>query len=383
LLILATIFVALEFGKNVWALLEHVADLIVLFVLAWLISFILEPTVAALNRIPRLSRTAAVLVLYLGVLVALVTGAVGLLPALATQSRSAAAELPALADQIAALVESATGFLGARGLPVGISGEQLLRPIESLGPTLMGNAFSIATGAASVLVQTLLVVILSLYFMLDGDRIGHALRGAVPLRYQTDFIYFVSSVYRAFGGFLRGQIIQAVIYALGVAAILLALGFPFVALASVAAGLGMFIPFLGPVLGIVPPLAVALATDPGRWWQVLAPAMILNLAVVNVVAPKVMSQQIGLHPIVVLAAVLLGARIAGPWGALFGVPVAAVIAAMVAFYQLTSSQRRQRVLQVAPSAQAAATAEGIIGEPPAGSVAPVDRGQTGPGAATG
>lgn len=366
LLVLLTIIAALYLGQMVWQLVGQIADLILLFIVAWLISFVLEPTVAALDRIPWLSRTAAVLLVYLALLVALMAGAIVLLPELATQSALAAERLPSLATRIGGWGAGIVDFLAAYGIAVESYTRELLRPIESVGPALMGNALTLATSAASVLVQILLVVVLSIYFMLDGDRLGSTLLRAVPLRYRDDFTYFVSSVYRAFGGFLRGQIIQSLVYGIGIAVIMVAAGLPFVALASVLAGLAIFIPFLGPVLGVLPSVLIALMTDPGRSWLVLLFTVGLNVVVVNVVAPKVMSQQIGLHPIVVLAAVLVGARVLGPWGALFGVPVAAVIAAMVSFYQLTVAERRERVLEVVGSSDTAPEIEALSDRPSTG-----------------
>lgn len=345
LLILLTLIAALYLGHMIWQLVGQVADLIVLFAVAWLISFVLEPSVLALSRLPWLSRTAAVLLVYFGLLVALSIGAILLLPALASQSALAAQQLPALGERIGASASGISALLAERGVAVGNYTEQLLRPIEAIGPLLVANALVLATGAASVVVQVLLVIILSVYLMLDSERIGNYLHLAVPARYRHDFIFFVDSVYRAFGGFLRGQIIQSLVYGVGVALIMAVWDLPYTVLASVVAGIAIFIPFLGPVLGFLPPALAVLATgDPGRMAWVLLLTLALNVLVVNVIAPKVMSQQIGLHPVLVLAAVLIGARVAGPWGALFAVPVAAVIVTMVSFYQLTHAQRREQVL---------------------------------------
>src|SRR6185503_14479288 len=134
-------------------------------------------------------------------------------------------------------------------------------------------------------------------------------------------------------------------YGAAMALIMAVAGLPFAALSGVIAGLAMFIPFFGPALGMIPPLLAIITTDLGKLW-VLIPCIVLNIIVVNVVAPKVMSQQIGLHPTIVLAAVLIGARLAGPWGAVFAAPVVAVFATMVSFYQLTRTERRARVLEV-------------------------------------
>lgn len=349
LLVFLTAIAGLYLGHMLWALMSQVADLILLFVVAWLVSFVLEPAVAALTRFRWLSRTWSVLLIYVGVFVGLIVGGIVLLPELATQSAEAAKQLPDLGDRVSQWASGAFAFLADRGIAIGLSAEQILRPLETIGPGLVANVFTFATGAASTLIQVLLVIVLSVFFLLDSERIGNALLSAVPDRYRGDFIYFVSSVYRAFGGFIRGQIIQASVYGVAVALIMLFLGLPFVALGSVLAGLGMFIPFFGPVLGIVPPVTVAVLADPGKTVPVFVLTWALNFLIVNVVAPKVMSQQIGLHPIIVLTSVLVGIKFAGPWGAIFGVPVAAVIVAMASFYQLTRAERRERVLEVSGS----------------------------------
>jgi len=353
LIVLLTIIAGLYLGQMVWNLVGQIADLILVFAFAWIISFVLQPSVTALTRIPWLPRPAAVITVYLALLLALAVAIVALLPALAAQSALAAAEAPSVADRIAGWASGITTFLVEHGIAVPNVSEQLPRSIEFAGAFVFSNALTLAVGAGSVLVQVVLTLVLSLYLMLDGDRIGHATREALPPKYRDDFIYFVSSVYAAFGGFLRGQIIQALVYGVGVALIMAVLGLPFIALASVLAGIAIFIPFFGPGLGILPPLLVALATDLSRVPIVLLLTFALNFLVINLIAPKVMSQQIGLHPIVVLGAVLIGARLAGPWGAIFGVPVAAVIVAMVSFYKLNIGERRERVLEVTGSQESA------------------------------
>jgi predicted PurR-regulated permease PerM len=346
LTILLTIIASLYLGQMVWVLVAQVGDLVILFVVAWMISFILEPTVAALSQFRQISRTTAVIFVYLLVFLALASAGVLLAPVLAAQAVLAAEQLPYVAYTMEGWIGAAMSFLLARGIVVANVPEQLLRPAEALGTAVLSNAVVFATGAASAAVQILLVIIISLYLMLDSARIHGAILAGVPERYRHDFIYFTSSVNRAFGGFLRGQIIQGLVYGLGIALMMLALNLKFVALASVTAGVAMFIPFIGPALGIIPPILAALASETPHLWLVVVLTIAINAGVVNGVAPKVMSQQIGLHPILVLAAFLAGARLAGPWGALLGVPIAAIIVTMVSFYQLTVAERKRRVLEL-------------------------------------
>ena len=356
LIIVLTIIASLYLGQMIWNLVGQIADLILVFAFAWIISFVLQPSVTALARIPWLPRPAAVITVYLALLLALIVAGITLLPALAAQSALVAAETPSAADQLAALAIGITAFLNERGLAVPNYSDQLPRTLEVAGTFIVANAVTLVVGAGSVLVQVVLTLVLSLYLMLDGNRIGNYLREALPPRYRDDFIYFVSSVYAAFGGFLRGQIIQSLVYGIGIAIIMAALGLPFVALASVLAAIAIFIPFVGPALGVLPPVLVVLATDPSRAPIVLLLTIALNALVINFVAPKVMSGQIGLHPVVVLGAFLIGARLAGPWGAIFAVPVAAVIGAMVSFYKLNMTERRELVLEVTGAQDSAETA---------------------------
>jgi predicted PurR-regulated permease PerM len=342
LLILLTVIAALYLGQMVWSLVGQFFDLLLLFVMAWLISFVLRPAVDYLTRIPWLGKAGAVFIVYFALLLALAISGVALVPALVEQSRLAAEQLPSLAERFTNMVVGVTGFLRGYGIVVEQYMDQLLRPLESAS----GLVVPFLVGTGSVVAQVLLTIILSLYLMLDGDRIGNFLVGTIPERYRGDFIYFVSSVYKAFGGFLRGQLIQSLVYGLAVGIIMVVTGMPFAALVGVLSGLLIFIPFAGPALGVIPSVLVAITTDLGRAVIVFIATMIVNLFVVNVVQPKVLSEQIGLHPIVVLVAVLFGVRIAGPWGALFGVPVVAVIVTMVSFYQMTRSERAERVREI-------------------------------------
>jgi hypothetical protein len=107
---------------------------------------------------------------------------------------------------------------------------------------------------------------------------------------------------------------------------------------------------------------------------VLLGLFILQQIVINILAPRLMGHSVGLHPLLVFLAVLGGAKLAGVWGAVFGVPIVAVATAMVSFYRATVEERHARLLS--------ATSGGASGEqldqldqpnpPPAEPERPVD-----------
>ena len=330
----------------VWQVASQFADILLLFFLAWVIAFILEPAVTFLRMRGRLPRPIAVTVAYLGLLIMLAGGIVWLVPPLSRQVVQVVVDLPTYASLLDAQVVALQGLLEERGLTVNLAAlvneDDLVRRAEAVAPPILSNAVALATRIASFVLQLAIVLMLSYYVMLDGHRITQGLLRTVPSTIREDVVFFFASVNRAFAGFLRGQLIQALIYSLGVAVIMWAIGLDLVLLTAVVNTLAMLIPFVGPPLALVMPLAIAYLENPGSFWLAFILINVLQAIVLNVVAPRVMSSAIGLHPLLVFVGLLGGARVAGVWGALFGVPVVAVITTMVSFYHATLEQRRRQ-----------------------------------------
>jgi predicted PurR-regulated permease PerM len=330
-----------------WQAAAQFADLILLFLLAWVISFMLEPLVAAIQARTRLPHSLAVLATYLAVLVVASLGIVQVVPRLSAQIVQFANDLPVYAEWTNGELLRLQAFLAQQGLLIApesvFNYQEASRHIEAIGPLLLANTVVLATGVANLLFQVIIVLILSYYMTLDGYRISAALLLAVPGAYRDDARYFFVSVNRAFAGFIRGQLVLALIYGIATALVMAIAGLHMVLLPSVVAGFFMLLPFIGPFLAVVPPLAVAAVTKPDSFLIVLAAVFVLQQVVINVLSPRLMSQSVGLHPLLVFVAVLGGAKVAGVWGALFGVPIVAVAATMASFYRATVEDRQERL----------------------------------------
>jgi predicted PurR-regulated permease PerM len=354
-----------------WQVVQEFADIILLFFLAWLIAFILEPVVGRLV-IGRMPRLVAIGLTYLTLLVLLSLGVILLVPALSLQVVEVARNLPTYADQGSTFLNSiqavANDWLTNHGSPVlvdvksALNPQELSRRADALGPPILSNAIGFATGIATLLVQVAIMLILSFYFMVDGARLGETVITALPLRAQDDARFLVASTHRAFAGFLRGQMIQSLVGGLGTGLIMSALQVDYALLCSVVAALVLLIPFVGPVAAVFLPVTIALLTHPEVTVYLFVALLALQQVIFNVMAPRVLSHQVGVHPLLVFFAVLVGARVAGIWGAIFGVPVVAVVAAMVSFYRSSHEERAARLLEhLAPedlvSVEAPAAAE--------------------------
>ena len=341
-----------------WSVVQEFADIILLFFLAWLVAFVLEPLVGTLveGRLPRL---AAIGLTYVTLLVWLILSVILLVPALSLQIVEVARNLPAYVEQtttvLTAVQASVNEWLTGHGSPLlidlksALNPQELSRRADALGPPILSNAIGFATGAATLLVQVVIMLILSFYFMVDGARLAESVITALPLRAQDDARFLIASIHRAFAGFLRGQMIQSLVGGIGTGLIMSTLQVDYALLSSVVAALVLLIPFLGPVLAVVLPVAIALLTHPEVTVYLFIALLALQQVIFNVLAPRILSQQVGLHPLLVFFAVLTGARVAGVWGAIFGVPIVAVLTTMISFYRGNQEQRAARLLEHLPA----------------------------------
>ena len=112
----------------------------------------------------------------------------------------------------------------------------------------------------------------------------------------------------------------------------LLLGLPYMPVTAASSGVLQAIPFFGPFISWLPPVLVAVFFKP----DAVLPVLIIMVAgwfvLMNVIQPRLMAEAVGLHPVVVLGSVMVGSKLAGIPGAIFGIPVAAVIASFFFYY---------------------------------------------------
>ncbi len=335
-LVLGTLVLAMVAIQLAASVFFALGDVILLFFLAWLLAFILSPVVAGLTRlVPVLPRIGAVVLVYVTLVGGIVLIVVLVAGALAQSIASFIAGVPQLRDQLPVILAPWQDWLKSLGFDqvnLVVQAQSFLDNLATYAVQLAGPIQQLAVASIGALGSLLLVLILSLYMVVDRDQIMSFIFRLVPPARKDEAALLERSVSRSFGGFLRGQAILGVTY--GAIAVLTSaiLGLPFLAVTSAAAGVLMAIPFFGPFVAWAPPVIVAVLT-PGEHWL---PAAILMgagwLIVMNVLQPRLMQESVGIHPLVVLGSVLLGSKIAGITGAIFGIPIAAVISAFFFYY---------------------------------------------------
>ena len=331
-LVLGTLVLALVLIGQVATVLSYFSDILLILLMAWLFAFMLSPLVGMLDRaVPRLPRVIVVGFVYLGLFVILSVLALIIAGNLATSISGFVGQLPNFQAHLPDILAPIQNTLNSLGFQIDAvqAAKDLLNNLGSLGNNLVGPLTNVAVFSLGIAGNLLIVIFLSLFILLDKDRILAYINRLVPPRYGDEARLFEASVSASFGGFIRGQFIQGVIYAVVAAFAHVLFGLDFLPASAALSGVLQAIPFFGPFVSWAPPVVVAVLTKPDVALPTLIVMFIGWFIVMNIVQPRVMSHAIGLHPVVVLASVLVGIKVAGIAGAIFALPFAAVMAAFL------------------------------------------------------
>ena len=340
LIILATLTVGLVFIGLAADVIVYFSDIILIVVMAWVFAFVLSPAVDGIKRIlPAAPRTLVVVVVY-GLLFLVLAG-LGLIIAtqLANSIIAFTDELPTLQQRVPEIVEPWQQQLEDLGLQVDLVLviDQTLQEIARSSGQFVGPLQDLAFASLGMLGNLVFMIFLSLFIVIDKDNLLGFVNRVTPPRYAPEMRLFQTSVASSVGGFLRGQAIQALVLGTIAAAGSLLLDIDYAPLTTALVAFFQFIPFFGPFVSWAPPVVAAILTQPDAIIPITIIMAVGWFVTMNFVQPRVMASSVGIHPVVVLVSVLIGLRLQGVIGAIFAVPVAAVISAFF-FHYLNRTQ---------------------------------------------
>jgi predicted PurR-regulated permease PerM len=323
--ILGTLAVALV-TLAFWLLFLLRYVFVILF-LGIIVSLAIRPVVSWLNR-HNVPRGAGVAVVYLGLLAFLV-GFILLL-------------VPLLADQVALILGNLPNYYQAfRSWFLDSHNLLLLRLGLELPPTLpVLSPAELDEDAAATVSQTwehttvllrylfmgVAVLLLGFYWTLDGERIVRSLLLLFPTDWRSEIRELLTAVEVKVGAYIFGQIVLSFsIFVMNLAAFLL-IGLPYPLFLALFAGIMEVVPMVGPVVGAVPAVLLALSLGEPTMvlWVVLATLFIQQFENA-VLVPRIMRQAVGVNPFVTLLSLLAFSTVLGIVGALIAIPVAAIL----------------------------------------------------------
>ncbi|MCL4508361.1 MAG: AI-2E family transporter [Chloroflexi bacterium] len=311
-------------------LARHILQTVLAFLVASLLAFAVLPLVDGLTA-RHLPRWLAVLVVYIGLLVMLVVGVFLIGGQLVNQLTLLATQVPAYTLATERLLVQLQLYLQAHGINLNLN-QQLGTVTSSLQAAfsgVLGQSLHVLSGLTSAVVSVVLVVFFSIYLVADAHRISASVPLLLPRRYRQIVRFVEAAISDKVGGFIRGQLVMALIVAIttGVVATVLHVHFPLIV--GVVAFFFELIPTVGPVLIGLMLTIIAIFQSFGLLIAVLVFYAVLHTIESNVLGPRVVGHAVGLPPFVSLIAIVAGAEVGGILGALFAVPATALVVALV------------------------------------------------------
>ena len=212
----------------------------------------------------------------------------------------------------------------------------------------MGTLFSVGVSVAGMIVNIFLTVVVSFYMLIDGKRIFRFLCRLVPGDTPEVKETYVRGLQTAFSRFVRGQALLAATIGLacGLAVWILSWdmvgvwpeGGQYALLFGFWAGITEVIPYVGPFIGAVPPVMAAFFHSPTAALVVIIVYFVIQQLESHVLAPNIVGSSVGVHPLIVIFALLAGAQIGGIVGIIASLPLLAMLRHTLQFYQFERSK---------------------------------------------
>jgi predicted PurR-regulated permease PerM len=330
---------------GLWALARASGSVLIVLIVAAVVALILAPIVRLLERV--LPRGLAILIVYLGGF-ALIAG-IGVLLAspVATQVTRLQHNVPSIVRHANHQLDNFQNFLTSHGINVHIKQQgssaldTLQKDVLKRSGDIVSFSRDLLSGIVTIGFDLVLILVLSIYLLVYGHQIGSLVRRIMPPGDGTPEDDYPLLVQGAVSGYVRGQLLFSLVMGGSAAICLEILGlvgiFPagrdYAVFFGAFYGLMEFIPYIGPIVGPIPAILVALFADPiSAVWLIILFVALQQLEG-HVVAPQVFRISLRINPIIIILALLIGFKLYGIVGSLVALPVIAVLRQTVLYLQ--------------------------------------------------
>lgn len=284
-----------------------------------------------------LTRPGAVISVFLIFFVILAAIVYLLVPPLVSQIQQFSANLPELTQSFSEAPRG--GFFDEVSRLVGQNLNNLSSQLANIGGVLFSRTIGVINGVVAVLT----VLVLTFYLLIDDEGLKKLYKGLLPAEIHDNLTETTRKIAGKLGAWLRGQLLLMFAVGFFVTVGLLITQTPYALSLGIWAGLTEVIPIIGPWIGAVPGVIVGVAVSPLQGLLALLVYTIVQQLEGNILVPKIMAKAVGLNPVVVIIAILIGGKLYGLLGVLLSVPLAAVIGVIVEDWSVirhTFGQRR-------------------------------------------
>jgi predicted PurR-regulated permease PerM len=341
ILIPVAIFLALYFARAA-------SHAVFVFLMSTIVALLLNPVVLAAYRI-KCPRWLAVPLVYLAFIAIVVLFFVFLGPPLIRQFQRLFEAIPGWLESLNGLLGDLEGWLASHNIDVHLQVDtgDIVSWFQSRGAESIGALVSVGRDVVGAFVNLFLTVVVSFYMLIDGKRIFRFLCRVAPGEPQVKEDY-VRGLQKAFSRWVRGQVLLGATIAVCCGLVIWILSWDVVGvwpeggqwalLFGFWAGITEVIPYVGPFLGAVPPVIAAFFHSPWAALIVAIAYFVIQQLESHILAPNIVGSSVGVHPLLVIFALLAGAQIGGILGMIASLPLLAMLKHTLAFYEFKFSR---------------------------------------------
>lgn len=305
---------------------EWIYDIIYPFAISIFIAYLLNPLVCIMER-RGVKRSSSIILIYMIMLFVIFLICFYIMPLIVRDLGELVEILPEYNKKFYDAYKYIQEKYVEIGLPEGIKNaiENNINRIENSVTTYIEHITLTIIGYLSKVMSFALIPILLYYFLKDFNSIAGRVKLLIPRRYRNRITSICLNIDEIFGNYIRSQIILSIIIAVMTSIALLLLDIDFALIIGLVNGITNIIPYFGPIIGTVPAVLIALLQSPVKAIYVTVVMIIIQQIESDLISPKITANSVGLHPVSVIFALVIGGKLFGVMGMILGVPAAAAL----------------------------------------------------------
>lgn len=299
-------------------------------IISIIVAYLINPLVIKLENLG-LKRSYAILIVYLIVILFFAIIVVFLWPMLVEQLKNLVQSIP----QIVRYVNRLSDKIGGKFKDYPAVNDFILDGTKSILKSLnkvqdnlifeLGNIGEKVSGLASGILRIVLIPVFTFYFIMFKEKYFIWIKKQVPANKYKGTVSLFREVDRVNSQFVRGRLIMAIAVGIMTTIFLLIMRIDYALIIGIITCVADIIPYIGPALGFIPAVVLALVDSPIKAAIVAIAFVLIQWVENNILAPKILGTTIGLNPLLILVSLIIGAGMFGVPGMIFAVPVVATL----------------------------------------------------------
>jgi len=302
------------------------------FFMAFVLAYLLDPLVDFLEK-KHIGRTWGILAIYLTLLTVIGAGIFYGLPKIILELNKFADTIPLYANQIQEYIKLWQKNYSKVDIPesIRVITDDTIKQVENYLIEIFKNTAQAFVYFFTKIFDIILAPILAFYLLKDFDQIKEWFLKLIPAVGRKDIINLGQQMDKILKSFLRGHLFVALLVGGLTALGLSIIGMEFALVLGLIAGVFNIIPYFGPLFGIIPAVSLALLQSKKMALYVFIIMFIIQQVEGNIISPKILGKSTGLHPLVIILALLAGGHLFGIVGMIIAVPLTGILKVLFGF----------------------------------------------------